>query len=194
MRDADKATEKGGSDEEMDGEEEVKKKKVAKEKGKGKATAKGKKGAKGKGGVMVPESWPWERAKELFLKPDVTPADEFDLEWKAPDIEGLVEFLVRDKGFKWVFPFQTLSPHFSFTNRNATRTWKLTTLFSWLYSEDRVRNAAAKLTKHLVAKQQGRLDGFFKAIPKVEDKSKGGKEKGAPAKRKVRCFIFFVLT
>ena len=101
MRDADKTTEKGGSDEEMDGDEEVtKKKKVAKEKGKGKATGKGKKGAKGKGGVIVPESWPWEHAKELFLKPDVTPADEFDLEWKAPDIEGLVEFLVRDKGFK----------------------------------------------------------------------------------------------
>jgi flap endonuclease-1 len=51
-----------------------------------------------------------------------------------------------------------------------------------------VRNAAAKLTKHLVAKQQGRLDGFFKAVPKAEDKStgKGGKDtKGAPAKRKV---------
>jgi len=49
------------------------------------------------------------------------------------------------------------------------------------YSEDRVRKAAEKLSKHLVAKQQGRLDGFFKAVPKAEDKSKGG-----PAKRKVR--------
>jgi hypothetical protein len=27
------------------------------------------------------------------------------LEWKAPDTEGLVEFLCRDKGFKWVPPF-----------------------------------------------------------------------------------------
>jgi hypothetical protein len=24
------------------------------------------------------------------------------LEWKAPDTDGLVEFLCRDKGFKWV--------------------------------------------------------------------------------------------
>ena len=101
MRDGDKTTEKGASDEEMDDEEDVKKKKTpvkAKAKGKGKASAKG----KGRGGVVVPEEWPWERAKELFLKPDVTPADDMELEWKAPDIEGLVEFLVRDKGFKLV--------------------------------------------------------------------------------------------
>lgn len=112
MRDADKTTEKGGSDDEMDrdGEDEIKK--VTKGRGKA-AKGKGKKGAKGKGGVMVPESWPWERAKELFLKPDVTPAEDFDLEWKAPDIEGLVEFLVRDKGFKWVFPFQCSHSHFN---------------------------------------------------------------------------------
>ncbi|TFK65373.1 hypothetical protein BDN72DRAFT_203637, partial [Pluteus cervinus] len=62
--------------------------------------SKGKKKAKGRGGgINVPEDWPWERAKELFEKPDVTPADEIELEWKAPDIEGLVEFLVKDKGF-----------------------------------------------------------------------------------------------
>ena len=57
-------------------------------------------GKKKKGGVQIPEEWPWEAAKELFKKPDVTPANELDLEWKSPDIEGLVDFLVKDKGFK----------------------------------------------------------------------------------------------
>ncbi|KAI0647962.1 PIN domain-like protein [Trametes meyenii] len=56
-------------------------------------------GKKKKGGVQIPEEWPWEQAKAFFVKPDVTPADQLDLEWKSPDIEGLVDFLVKDKGF-----------------------------------------------------------------------------------------------
>ncbi|KAF8582828.1 PIN domain-like protein [Ramaria rubella] len=56
-------------------------------------------GKKKKGGVSVPEYWPWEEAKKVFQKPDVTPADEIELEWKIPDVDGLVDFLVKDKGF-----------------------------------------------------------------------------------------------
>ncbi|KAI9058471.1 PIN domain-like protein [Trametes sanguinea] len=56
-------------------------------------------GKKKKGGIQIPEEWPWEEAKKVFEKPDVTPADELELEWKSPDIEGLVDFLVKDKGF-----------------------------------------------------------------------------------------------
>ncbi|OJT09891.1 Flap endonuclease 1-A [Trametes pubescens] len=56
-------------------------------------------GKKKKGGVQIPEEWPWEQAKAIFLKPDVTPADELELEWKSPDVDGLVDFLVREKGF-----------------------------------------------------------------------------------------------
>ncbi|KAI0059602.1 PIN domain-like protein [Artomyces pyxidatus] len=56
-------------------------------------------GKKKKGGIQVPEEWPWEEAKKIFEKPDVMPADEVELEWKAPDVDGLVDFLVRDKGF-----------------------------------------------------------------------------------------------
>ncbi|KAI6030505.1 PIN domain-like protein [Pisolithus orientalis] len=52
-----------------------------------------------KGGVHVPEDWPWEEAKKLFESPDVIPASEVELEWKDPDIEGLVQFLVTEKGF-----------------------------------------------------------------------------------------------
>ncbi|KAL1950568.1 hypothetical protein VTO73DRAFT_5692 [Trametes versicolor] len=56
-------------------------------------------GKKKKGGVQIPEEWPWEQAKAIFLKPDVTPADELELEWKSPNVDGLVDFLVREKGF-----------------------------------------------------------------------------------------------
>ncbi|KIP03856.1 hypothetical protein PHLGIDRAFT_129893 [Phlebiopsis gigantea 11061_1 CR5-6] len=56
-------------------------------------------GKKKKGGIAVPEYWPWEEAKKIFQKPDVTPADEVEVEWKSPDIDGLVDFLVKDKGF-----------------------------------------------------------------------------------------------
>ena len=36
-------------------------------------------GKKKKGGIHIPEEWPFEAAKELFLKPDVTPADELEV-------------------------------------------------------------------------------------------------------------------
>lgn len=49
----------------------------------------------------VPESWPYQDARDLFLSPDVRDADhpDCDFKWEAPDVEGLVEFLVTDKGF-----------------------------------------------------------------------------------------------
>ncbi|KAK7471002.1 Elongation of fatty acids protein 2 [Stygiomarasmius scandens] len=148
-------------DADEDGEGSTAKKPKAKSKGKEKDTKKGKTKAKGKGkakgGVSMPEDWPWEDAKKLFEHPDVVPADELELEWKSPDIDGLVNFLVREKGF----------------------------------NEERVRKGAEKLQKNLMAKQQGRLDGFFavkpkepSAKPKAGSKGKDtGKGKGA-AKRK----------
>lgn len=36
-------------------------------------------GKKRKGGVHVPEQWPWEEAKKVFAKPDVTPADQIQV-------------------------------------------------------------------------------------------------------------------
>ncbi|KAN0124674.1 PIN domain-like protein [Lactarius tabidus] len=56
-------------------------------------------GKKRKGGVHVPDEWPWEEAKKIFAEPDVTPADQIQLDWEAPDVEGLVDFLVKEKGF-----------------------------------------------------------------------------------------------
>ncbi|RDL33877.1 putative DNA repair endonuclease rad2 [Venustampulla echinocandica] len=49
----------------------------------------------------IPEDWPFADARELFLNPDVRPADapECEFKWEAPDIDGLIQFLVTDKGF-----------------------------------------------------------------------------------------------
>ncbi|KAI9635428.1 putative flap endonuclease 1 [Dioszegia hungarica] len=50
-------------------------------------------------GMQIPEFWPWEEAKQLFITPDVQKSEDLELEWKAPDVDGLVQFLCRDKGF-----------------------------------------------------------------------------------------------
>jgi flap endonuclease-1 len=49
----------------------------------------------------IPDDWPYQDARELFLHPDVRSADdpECDFKWEAPDVEGLVQFLVQEKGF-----------------------------------------------------------------------------------------------
>ncbi|KAH9987804.1 PIN domain-like protein [Russula vinacea] len=57
------------------------------------AAAEKEEGKKKRGGVQVPVEWPWEEAKKVFEEPDVTPSDQIELEWAAPDVEGLVEFL-----------------------------------------------------------------------------------------------------
>ncbi|KAN0126419.1 PIN domain-like protein [Russula decolorans] len=56
-------------------------------------------GKKKRGGIQVPAEWPWEEAKKVFEQPDVTPSDQIELEWATPDVEGLVDFLVNEKGF-----------------------------------------------------------------------------------------------
>ncbi|PKY04516.1 putative flap endonuclease [Aspergillus campestris IBT 28561] len=50
---------------------------------------------------VLPADWPYQDARELFLNPDVRGADDpaCDFKWTAPDVEGLVAFLVQDKGF-----------------------------------------------------------------------------------------------
>ncbi|KLU85155.1 DNA-repair protein rad2 [Magnaporthiopsis poae ATCC 64411] len=49
----------------------------------------------------VPDDWPFEDARDLFFNPDVRAADhpDCDFKWDKPDIEGLVNFLVTEKGF-----------------------------------------------------------------------------------------------
>lgn len=49
----------------------------------------------------IPEDWPYKEARELFVNPDVLQADhpDCDIQWTAPDIPGLIQFLVVEKGF-----------------------------------------------------------------------------------------------
>lgn len=49
----------------------------------------------------IPEDWPYKEARDLFFNPDVRQADDplCDFKWETPDIEGLVRFLVTEKGF-----------------------------------------------------------------------------------------------
>lgn len=47
-----------------------------------------------------PQNWMYTEARRLFKEPDVTPADKVDLKWEKPDEEGLVKYMVEQKGFQ----------------------------------------------------------------------------------------------
>ena len=41
-----------------------------------------------------------QEVRKLFVEPDVTPAKDLgNLTWKAPDLEGLLSYLVHEKQF-----------------------------------------------------------------------------------------------
>lgn len=48
----------------------------------------------------VPEDWNFEKARKLFVRPDVTEAGEVELKWTDPDEEGLVAFMCGDRQFR----------------------------------------------------------------------------------------------
>ncbi|KAJ4422095.1 Elongation of fatty acids protein 2 [Gnomoniopsis sp. IMI 355080] len=49
----------------------------------------------------LPEDWPYKDARDLFFEPDVRSADDplCNFKWDKPDVDGLVQFLVNEKGF-----------------------------------------------------------------------------------------------
>ncbi|KAI9007563.1 PIN domain-like protein [Phycomyces nitens] len=47
----------------------------------------------------VPENWKYDEARELFRKPNVLPGSSVDLKWESPDIDGVIQFMVNEKGF-----------------------------------------------------------------------------------------------
>jgi flap endonuclease-1 len=49
----------------------------------------------------LPEDWPYKDARALFLEPDVRSADDplCDFKWEGPDVDGLIKYLVEEKGF-----------------------------------------------------------------------------------------------
>ncbi|GMT28010.1 hypothetical protein PFISCL1PPCAC_19307, partial [Pristionchus fissidentatus] len=46
-----------------------------------------------------PAEWPYKRARELFLAPEVTKGDGIELIWKEPDVEGVIAFMCGEKSF-----------------------------------------------------------------------------------------------
>lgn len=50
----------------------------------------------------VPEDWPFQAARQLFLKPNVLGVEDAavaEIKWEQPDEEGLVQFMVHQAGF-----------------------------------------------------------------------------------------------
>ncbi|KAI7880589.1 FEN-1 nuclease [Lichtheimia hyalospora FSU 10163] len=48
----------------------------------------------------VPQDWKYDEARELFRVPDVLPStDNVQLKWELPDVEAIVDFMVKEKGF-----------------------------------------------------------------------------------------------
>ncbi|KAI9032284.1 PIN domain-like protein [Hyaloraphidium curvatum] len=105
----------------------------------------------------IPEDWPYKEARELFRNPEVLDPSTVDLKWTDPDEEGIVDFLVKEKGF----------------------------------NEDRIRKAVKNLASKRGVAQQGRMDSFFKPVPKdpsatppkrkAEDPKAGAAKKGKGA-------------
>ena len=48
---------------------------------------------------VPPADWPFDEARKLFKNPLVTDPATIELTWRDPDEEGIVEFLVKQKGF-----------------------------------------------------------------------------------------------
>lgn len=47
----------------------------------------------------IPENWPYDEAKQLFMNPEIIKAEDVNFKWTEPQVEGLVEFMVKEKGF-----------------------------------------------------------------------------------------------
>lgn len=49
----------------------------------------------------LPDDWPYADARDLFFEPDVRAAEDpaCDFKWDKPDVDGLIQFLVNEKGF-----------------------------------------------------------------------------------------------
>ena len=47
----------------------------------------------------LPEPFPFEEARQLFVTPEVADPETTELKWSDPDVEGLKKFLIDDKQF-----------------------------------------------------------------------------------------------
>ncbi|KAI9228251.1 MAG: PIN domain-like protein [Piptocephalis tieghemiana] len=47
----------------------------------------------------IPEDWPYQASRELFKKPNVLAGDTIDFKWNEPNMEGILEMMVKENGF-----------------------------------------------------------------------------------------------
>lgn len=47
----------------------------------------------------IPEDFNFQGARDLFLSPEVTPAEQLDIKWEDPNEEELMKYLVEEKAF-----------------------------------------------------------------------------------------------
>lgn len=102
--------------------------------------------------------------KKVQTIPDEWPWQEARELFKHPDVTPSSEV-----DFKWEAPDVDALVQFLVNEKG--------------FNEDRVRKGADKLRVALSQKQQGRLDGFFKPMPKAEGSS-------SPAKKRKVCMQF----
>jgi len=48
---------------------------------------------------QIPDPFPYQEIRDYFKNPEVKPPEECDLSFSEPDEEGLINFLVKEKGF-----------------------------------------------------------------------------------------------
>ncbi|KAE9416167.1 hypothetical protein Angca_009179 [Angiostrongylus cantonensis] len=46
-----------------------------------------------------PTDWPYQRARKLFLTPEVSDCNDINLVWKEPDVDGIINFMCGEKSF-----------------------------------------------------------------------------------------------
>ncbi|CAG8539031.1 4445_t:CDS:10 [Paraglomus occultum] len=47
----------------------------------------------------IPDDWRYKEARELFRNPDVVDPTTVEIKWNTPDVDAVVDFLVREKAF-----------------------------------------------------------------------------------------------
>eukprot|EP00126_Sphaerothecum_destruens_P007304 Sdes_comp19793_c0_seq1m11884 len=47
----------------------------------------------------IPDDWKFKEARQLFLDPEILDAKNIQIQWSPPDSAGLIEYMVKEKGF-----------------------------------------------------------------------------------------------
>ncbi len=126
---------------------------------------------------VVPDGWAYKEARELFRHPHVLPPDDPQLSTAA---EGAVAADDGNgSGIRWEAPDEEGIVEFLVKGNG--------------FNEKRIRAGVEKLIKARGKSTQGRLDSFFKALPKaapaaakagtIRGKENGSQSGGAAAKR-----------